>query len=513
MFDTNLSDKALDRLAKCSQLKHVSLGNSMVAGFAESRFTESAAERLRDALPNAVISMWGIPDNFDRPTVVAGPEQKKNQSAALTTTPSISPAVDLANNKTGQDWPGFLGPTGDSKSTETGILTDWRTRLPKLAWHKKVGTGFAAPSVSQGRLFLYHRVRAEDENAQQRFRERLSCYQSETGEELWQVDFPTDYCDISGYGDGPRCTPVIDGNRLYLFSPEGILRCLQIVDGKLIWQVDLATQLEINLQTYGIGSTPIVHGNRLIVAAGGRSESVGDVGVVALDKLTGVFQYGIGDDDASYASPRIVRRDNRNWGFAFMRDGLFVFDPDRGKVDGQFTWHSRVAGCVNAATPVIKDDQVFISEAYSTGGVMLRFSTSPPTAVWQDNKRTRDKIMANHWATSVEHNGFLYGCSGRHSHSGTLKCVDWNTGTVRWEQKMKNRTSMVFASGHFFTLGENGALTVFQATPTGYIETGRIDKSNAKVLPSYPAWASPVLAHGMLYVRGKSELLCYDLRR
>ena len=108
-------------------------------------------------------------------------------------------------------------------------------------------------------------------------------------------------------------------------------------------------------------------------------------------------------------------------------------------------------------------------------------------------------------------NGFLYGCNGRHSYSGTLKCVDWNTGAVRWEQEMKNRTSMVYADGHFFTLGENGALTVSQATPSGYIETGRIDKTNAEVLPSYPAWAAPVLAHGMLYIRGKNELICYDV--
>ena len=268
----------------------------------------------------------------------------------------------------------------------------------------------------------------------------------------------------------------------------------------------------MDLLTYGVGTTPIVHGNRLIVIAGGTQESVGDVGVVILDKLTGVFQQGIGDNDASYASPRIVRRGDRNWAFAFMRDGLLLFDPDRGKVDGQFTWHSQVAGSVNAATPVIKDDQVFVSESYSGGGVMLRFSAAGLTSVWQDSKRTRKKIMANHWATSIEHDGFLYGCSGRHSSNGTLKCVEWNTGTVRWEKEIRNRTSMVYANGHFFTLSENGTLTVFKATPNGYVETGRVDKTNAEVLPSYPAWTAPVLSRGLLYIRGKNELLCYDLR-
>ena len=511
MFDTYLTDQGLDRLTSCKQLEHISLGNSLVENFPQSHFSKEGLEKLRDALPNTVISMWGIPGSFDRPTVIAGPKHKTLRTPSPIKISAAQSANDLATRKSGHDWQAFLGPTGDSKSTESDLLTNWSERLPKLLWHKKVGTGFAAPAVSRGRLLIYHRVRSSAKG--EGFAERLSCYHSETGDELWQVDFPTNYRDVNGYGDGPRCTPIIDENRVYLFSPEGVLRCLQIVDGKTLWEVDLASQLEIDLLTYGIGSTPVIHGKRLIVIAGGRRESVGDAGVVVLDKLTGVLLFGVGDDDASYASPRIISRENRNWAFAYMRDGLLVFDPDRGTIDGEYTWHSKVAGAVNAATPVIKDDQVFISESYSVGGVMLRFSDKGLTPIWQDTRRNRDKIMANHWATSIEHNGYLYGCSGRHSYSGTLKCVDWNTGAVRWQHAMKNRTSMVLANGHFFVLGENGALTVFQATPERYTETGRIDKTNAKILPSFPAWAAPVLARGMLDVRGKHELLCYDIRK
>ena len=234
MFDTFLTDDGLDRLGQCKQLRHVSIGNSQVGNFPESRFTEAGVERLRDALPNTVISMWGIRDNFDKPTIIAGPEPSKKLEKTIVKVAKVQPADDLATRTTGDDWSSFLGPTADGKSTETGMLTDWRQRLPKLVWHKSVGTGFAAPSISLGRLLLYQRVRTEDPD--QRFKERLSCFQSESGNELWQVDFPTRYQDINGYGDGPRSTPVIDGNRVYLFSPEGVLRCLQTVDGKLIWE-------------------------------------------------------------------------------------------------------------------------------------------------------------------------------------------------------------------------------------------------------------------------------------
>ena len=152
---------------------------------------------------------------------------------------------------------------------------------------------------------LYQRVR--NEGGKQRFSERLSCLHSETGEELWEVDFPTSFQDLGGYGDGPRSTPVIDGDRVFVLSPEGMLRCLQCVDGKKVWEVDLKADFDCDLINYGVGTTPVVFGDNLLVIAGGKLPEGKEATVVAIDKKTGVFQYGVGKGAASYATP-LVRK-------------------------------------------------------------------------------------------------------------------------------------------------------------------------------------------------------------
>ena len=119
--------------------------------------------------------------------------------------------------------------------------------------------------------------------------------------------------------------------------------------------------------------------------------------------------------------------------------------------------------------------------------------------------------MACHWNTPILHDGFLYACSGRHRSHGILKCVEWSTGNSHWQMKLDGRSSLTYIDGHFLNQSESGLLTFFRATPSGYIEAGRLDKSNTKVMPSYPAWAAPVVAKGLMYLRGKHELICYEL--
>ena len=128
---------------------------------------------------------------------------------------------DLRTRKSGSDWDRFLGPTGDGKSFETDLLTSWSSEGPPVVWEKAVGTSYGAPTVSRGRLFMFDRHR---ESA------RLTCMKSETGDELWRFAYPTDYEDLYGYNNGPRTCPVVDGNRVYIFGPEGMLHCVRIVD-------------------------------------------------------------------------------------------------------------------------------------------------------------------------------------------------------------------------------------------------------------------------------------------
>ena len=515
MFDTFLSDKGLDGLGTCKGLRYLSIGNSKAGNFPESFFSKAGIDRLRANLPDTNIIYFGennqqvaLPKLEVKSKLTT--EQKKLASTVVA--PSIPDAPNLAKRKFGSDWASFLGPTADGKSNETGLNTNWNSKPPKLLWHHKIGTGFAAPSIANGRLMLYHRVR--NKTGEHRFSERLSCLHSETGDTIWEVDFPTDYEDLNGYGNGPRSTPIIEGSRVYILSPEGMLRCLQTVDGKLVWESDLKEEYDCDLVTYGVGASPVVFKNSLLIIAGGKSKGASDLGtgIISIDKRTGVFRYGFGKSPASYATPVLLNIHGRPMCLAFTRDGLLGFHPETAVVDFEFPWRSRIGGSVNAATPVVVGDQVFVSEAYTSGGAMIQIRKDVRSPIWADAKTRRAKSIAAHWATPIYHEGMLYGCSGRHTVDGKLKCIQWNTGRTVWEKKMPDRTSIMFVDGHFINLGENGLLTVFKATPRGYVESGRLDKSNTKVMPKYPAWVAPVIARGLLYVRGKEEIICYDLK-
>jgi outer membrane protein assembly factor BamB len=522
MFDTFLTDRGLERFEAFKSLKHLSIGNTdpgemAQSKFPESFFTEAGIERLRRQLPETEILVWSKTDSPEVPTKVLNlkdhfflPDAVEEKDAAEVGLYSVAEAPDIGTRRFGNDWPGFLG-TGNGKSTETRLNLNWRSAPPKLLWHKRIGTGYSAPSIGKGRVVVFHRTHAASDAGN--FVERLSCWNSETGESLWEVDSPTNFEDLNGYGNGPRCTPLIDADRVYTVSPGGMLECRQLLDGLLVWRIDLQRQFARPPDTYGLGTTPVIYNDKLIIIVGG-TKTMGKsmpCGVAMFDKRSGEFLNGVGDDLASYASPRIAKIAGRWWCFAFTREGLVGFNPVTAKLDFEFPWKSRIAGSVNAATPVVVENQILISEAYRNGSAMLKIDENQPHVVWQDSPRQRKKSLSMHWATPIYHQGHLYACSGRHSVDGTLKCVDWKTGQTQWEHKVSDRGSLVFVDGHFICLGENGSVTVFDASPDGYCELGRLDLKKSGVALSYPAWTAPVLSHGLLYLRGKHELVCYDL--
>ncbi len=148
--------------------------------------------------------------------------------------PATPPRGDLGTRTAGSDWPSFLGPTGDNKSPETGLRIDWPKEGPRVVWQQRLGTGYGMPVISRGRLYQFTRVRDQA---------RLMCLRSETGELLWQFEYPTDYEDLYGYDNGPRSSPIVDGDRVYILGVEGMLHCLGAEDGRVIWKVDTATQI------------------------------------------------------------------------------------------------------------------------------------------------------------------------------------------------------------------------------------------------------------------------------
>lgn len=418
----------------------------------------------------------------------------------------------------GHDWPRFLGPRVDGRSSETGLLLEWPESGPPLLWQREIGAGFSMVSVADGRLFVFDRHGD---------RARLTCLHSETGEEIWRTEYPTDYEDRYGFSNGPRATPVVDGERVYTLGAEGRLRCHQVDDGRLLWEVDTAREFGVVENFFGVGSTPIIENDLLIAQIGGSPPgspklSSGKVrgngsGIVAFDKHTGAVRYRASDELASYSSPTIVTLGGRRRGFVFARGGLVGFDPATGEVDFHFPWRSPRVETVNASNPVVVNDLVFLSESYGPGSVLLRIGDGEPEVVWKDP--SRPKSMKAHWMTPVHHDGILYGSSGSGSGDAQLRALELLTGKVLWQHPGLGRSTLLYADGHLIVLTEFGTLLVVRATPAGYQPVSELTLQGAAGsgeehrLLKHPAWTPPILAQGRLYARGADRLVCLDLRR
>lgn len=430
--------------------------------------------------------------------------------------------ANLGARAQGIDWPDFLGPRRDSRSPETGLAAVAAAAAGgkplRIVWQCDLGESYCGPSISRGRLF--HFDRHGDLH-------RLTCRNSETGKEIWTYELPASFTDMLGYNNGPRATPVVDGERVYVMSPEGLLACVRVDDGKEVWKLDTGEQFGVVKNFFGVGSTPIVWGDLLIANIGGSpAGSPPDVyaaqgnvdgngsGFVAFDKLTGQVRWQATDELASYASPVIADVAGKTRCFDLARGGLVVFDPATGKVDFQFPWRAAKLESVNASSPVVVDDQVFISEAYGPGAALLRVKPDGGhEVVWQDQPRSRERSLELHWNTAVHDAGHLYGSSGQHGGNAELRCIDLATGKVAWQEPRLSRSSLLLVDGHFVCLSEDGSLRLLRATPEKYDLVAEITPKDADGTPllEYPAWAAPVLSHGLLYVRGANRLVCLEL--
>jgi outer membrane protein assembly factor BamB len=430
--------------------------------------------------------------------------------------PSQAPVPDLRTRKSGSDWPCFLGPTGDSVSSEKGILSPWPKQGLRIVWQKETGTGYSMPVISRGRLFLFDRHGD---------RARLTCLKSETGDFLWKFEYPTDYKDKYSYNNGPRCSPVVDGDRVYIHGVEGMLHCLRVTDGKPLWQVDTKVDFGIVQNFFGVGSTPVVEGELLTVQVGGSPKGSEEEdfaklkgngsGVVAFDKHTGKVRYRITDELASYASPVLATINGRRWCFVLARGGLIGFNPANGKVDFHFPWRAPDFESVNASNPVVVGDKVFISETYGPGAALLQVRPGGCKVLWSDADKTpRNKSMQCHWMTPIHVDGYLYGSSGRHEYNAELRCIELATGKVMWSQRRLLRTSLLLVDGHIICLTEAGDVLLLKvnAKKLQVVSILQLTKAGTdEPLLEEPCWAAPILAHGLLYLRGKDRLVCLEL--
>ena len=237
--------------------------------------------------------------------------------------------------------------------------------------------------MSAGKLILHHRVGAE---------EVVEAMDIKTGATQWRYAYPTNYRDDFGFDEGPRAVPVVANGIVYTFGAQGQLHAVGLADGKKRWSEDTATKYRVAKGFFGAAGSPLVEDGRVIANVGGKG-----AGIVAFDAATGKVLWTATDDEASYSSPVGATIGGKRLAIFLTRAELLGLEPATGTVVFRRPWRARNANSVNAASPVVVGDLIFVSAEYGPGAGVLRVEGSNLVDVW-----TGLESLTNHYATSVQ---------------------------------------------------------------------------------------------------------------
>jgi outer membrane protein assembly factor BamB len=381
-----------------------------------------------------------------------------------------------------QDWPQWRGANRDGVSAEKGLLKEWPKDGPPLVWKARgAGRGYSSLAVAKGRIYTLG-LRGD--------REFIVALDVATGKEVWAT--PHGGAFKNDRGDGPRGTPTVDGERLYALGGNGDLSAVEVHNGKIAWTMNVLQKFGGSNPRWGLSESPLVLGEKLLVNAGGPGASI-----VALNKKDGAVIWQSQDEKAGYSSAVPMTIGGKTQVVFFTSTRAVGLDLQTGKL----LWEYKNAAnrTANAATPIVRDNRVFVSSDYGTGAGLVEIKADGATA--QEVYFTKE--MRNHHSSSVLLGETLYGFSG-----SILTAMRFATGEVIWKDRSVGKGSLVYADGHLYCLSENGVVGLVEATPEGYREKGRF------TIPqdSLPTWTHPVVAGGRLYLRDQDTIYAYDVR-
>lgn len=384
------------------------------------------------------------------------------------------------------DWPQILGPNRDGTADPSeDLLTAWPAAGPAVVWERSIGAGVAGVAVVPATAVLFHR---------QGDFEVIEALDPATGRTLWTDRYPTTFRPQVGGAAGPLCVPTIAGSKVITYGPQGVLSCTELATGKPLWRRKTHDDFDAREGYFGAGSSPLVHGQSVIVNVGGfRTESA----VVAFDLATGATLWQSFEDQASYSSPRIVDVAGQPRLIVETRLHVLGLDPANGDVKFQVPYGAR-GPTVTAANPVRLGDHLFLTASYGIGANLSKLTHAGLQLIWQD-----DELFSSQYCTPVTDGEVLFGIDGRQDGPpGDLKCVDPIGRRTLWRVAGFGYGTLIQADGQLLILKSDGTLVLATANRE------RFDRlAEARVL-SGTARALPALANGRLFVRDDDTLKC-----
>ena len=412
-----------------------------------------------------------------------------------------------------EDWPEWRGAGRLGVWTETGILETFPKEGLKVLWRTPIKSGFAGPTVADGRVFVLDFAPSQI----LRGTERVLALDERTGRVLWSREWPVSYVGmLDTWATGPRTTPTVDGNRVYVLGGAGLLLCLDVETGNIIWQKDYVKDYHFELSMFGLAAAPLVDGNRLIALVGGQPNAK----VVAFDKMTGkeIWRALDSNSEPGHSAPIIINVAGVRQLIVWHSTALSSLDP----VTGKSYWDQPARG-LSVATPVLSGLRLLVSSFY-TGSVMLGLSADRPEVreLWKGQGTNEIQTDGLHSLTStpVIDGDYVYGiCS-----FGQLRCLKASTGERVWETQLVTKERARWASAQivrhgdrYFLNNDRGELIIARLTPQGYHEISRTHLIKPTTPPGNRRqleainWTHPAYANKHIYVRNDEEILCASL--
>jgi outer membrane protein assembly factor BamB len=395
------------------------------------------------------------------------------------------------------DWPQILGPGRDGIAVNERLHAEWPARGPKKLWESPVGDGFAGVAVAGERVIAFVR---EGNN------EVVRCYAAATGDVVWESPSPCDWQGGISTDKGPRCVPLIASSRIITLGVTGVLRCLKIDSGEEVWRRNTQTDFEPLEGYFGVGSTPVLAGDRVIVNVGGRANN----SVVAFSLKDGSTLWNVFTDAASYSSPVIAKSGEQQLAIVITRLHLCGIDTASGRLVFSLPFGAR-GPTVNGASPVILNDRIFVSSSYNIGSLMVSFDGSAAKELQRD-----EEILATQYATPVRGSSssggssLLFAIDGRQdagSGSASLKCLDVDNWKILWEKTGFDYGSLLRVNDELLILTCGGELIRAAADSSKYRELAR-----ARVLSATDSgYRLPALSNGRLFIRDDTTLRCLEV--